>query len=212
MRVSRAYRTICAGLTLAGPHDVVETFERDIKTDMPSESKAVDDCLGRIEDRNRHAVNGVGLNAEAKRLRSEPHDSGRRIVDLGLSCFRTYGKPDAARCLEREGMELKGGDEADDSFRYKLRDLGEIMRCRDFGVGELVEPAGDAGEGPILEHTRERFRVDPGVAELDATHGTVGLEKGDSSILLRCRGCGCHVTKRRSIGCILRHCVTSSRA
>ena len=109
-------------------------------------------------------------------------------------------------------MVLKGGDEADDSFGYKLRNLDEIMRCRDFGVGELVEPTGDAGEGPILEHTRERFRMNPCVAELDATHGAVGLEKGDGSILLRCRGCGCHVTKRRSMDCIFRYCVTSSRA
>ena len=96
-------------------------------------------------------------------------------------------------------MELKGGDESDDPFRYKLRNLGEIMRCRDFGIGELVEPTGDAGQGPVLEHARECFRVDPGVAELDSTHGAVSLEKGDSPIPLRCRGCRCHVNKRWSI-------------
>ena len=106
-------------------------------------------------------------------------------------------------------MELKGGDEADDSFRYKLGNLGEIMRCRDFGIGELVEPAGDAGQDAVLEHARERFRVDPGVAEFDATHGAARLEKSDGAIPLRCRGCGHHVTKRRSLGWIFRHCVTS---
>ena len=185
---------------LAGPHDIVETFERDIETDVLPESKAIDDCLGWIEDRHRHAVDGVGLHAEGKRSRSEPHNSGRGIVDLGLSRSWTDGEPDAARCLEREIVELKGGDKADDSFGYKLGDLGEIMRCRDFGVGELVEPAGDAGQDAVLEHARERFRVDPGVAEFDATHGAARLEKGDGPIPLRCRGCGRHVTKRRSIG------------
>ena len=75
----------------------------------------------------------------------KPHDTGWGIVDLGLSCFRTYGEPDPARHLEREVVELKGGDEADDPFRYKLCNLGEIMRCRDFSIGELVEPTGDAG-------------------------------------------------------------------
>ena len=77
-------------------------------------------------------------------------------------------------------MELKGGDKADDSFRHKLGNLGEIMWCRDFGVGELVEPTGDAGEDAVLEQARERFRVDPGVAELDATHGAARLEKRNS--------------------------------
>ena len=108
--------------------------------------------------------------------------------DPGLARLETYGEPDAARRLEREVVELKGGDEADDSFGHALRNLDEIMRCRDFGVGELVEPAGDAGEGPILEHTRERFRMNPGVAELGAAHGAAGLEKGAGPILLRCRG------------------------
>ena len=40
------------------------------------------------------------------------------------------------------------------------------MRCRDFGVGELVEPAGDADEDPIPEHTRERFRVNPSLSSM----------------------------------------------
>ena len=47
------------------------------------------------------------------------------------------------------------------------------------------------------------------VADLDAPHGVGGLEKGYGSIRLRCRRCGFHVTKRRSIDCIFRHCVTS---
>ena len=64
------------------------------------------------------------------------------------------------------------------------------MGCRHFGIGELVEAAGDAGEGLVLEHAREGFRVDAGVAELDATHGAVDLEKGDSPIFLRRRGRG----------------------
>ena len=90
--------------------------------------------------------------------------------------------------LQCELVELKGGDEADDSFRNQLRNLGQIMRCRHFGVGELVEPAGDPRQDVVREHARERFRVDASVAEFDATHGSVGFEKRDSPILLRCRG------------------------
>ena len=48
-----------------------------------------------------------------------------------------------------------------------------------------------------------------GVADLDAPHGVGGLEKGYGSIHLRCRRCGFHVIKHRSIDCIFRHCVTS---
>ena len=77
------------------------------------------------------------------------------------------------RCLECEVVEPEGGDEADDPLRCKLRNLGETMWRRDFGVGEPVEPAGDAGEGPIPEHMRKRFRVNPGVTEFDATHGAI---------------------------------------
>ena len=105
-------------------------------------------------------------------------------------------------------MELKGGDQADDPFGYQLRNLGEVMGCRYLGIGELVEATGDAGEGLVLEHTREGFRVYPGVAELDATHGATGLEQGDSPIFLRCRERGGHVSDRRSIGWIVRHCIT----
>ena len=42
-------------------------------------------------------------------------------------------------------MELGGGDEADDPFRYELRDLGEVMRGCDVGVGELLEASGIRG-------------------------------------------------------------------
>ena len=49
---------------LAGPHDIVETFERDIETDVLPEPKAIDDRLGWIENGHGHAVDGVGLHAE----------------------------------------------------------------------------------------------------------------------------------------------------
>ncbi len=77
----------------AGPHDSVETFERDIETDVLSEPKAIDDCLGWIENGDGHTIYGVGLHAEGKGSRSEPHDSGWGIVDLGFSRFWTYGDP-----------------------------------------------------------------------------------------------------------------------
>lgn len=51
---------------LAGPHDIMETFEREIETDMLSEPKAINDCLGLIKYENRHTVNGVGLHTEGK--------------------------------------------------------------------------------------------------------------------------------------------------
>ena len=148
-----------------------------IETDVLSEPKAIDGCLGWIENGDGHAVDGAGLHAGGKGSRSEPYDSGWGTVDPGFSRFWICGEPDSARYLEREVVELKGGDEANDSFRYKLRNLGEIMRCRDFGISELAEPTGNADEGPVLEHARECFQVDPGVAEFDATHWAVALRR-----------------------------------
>ena len=130
------------------------------------------------------------------------------IVEPGLSRFWAYGEPDPAWNLERELVELKGGDEADDPFGYQLRNLGEIMRRRDFGIGEPVKATGDADESPVLEHARECFRVDAGVAELDAAHEAAGLEKGGSPILLRYREGGRHVNNYRLLGRIVRHYVT----
>ena len=87
-------------------------------------------------------------------------------------------------------MELKGRDKADDTFGNKLRDLGKAMRCRDLGNGEPIETTGDAVESPVLEHPCERFRVDSGVAEFNASHGPLRLEDSNSLILLRCDKCG----------------------
>ena len=81
-------------------------------------------------------------------------------------------------------MELGGGDEADDPFRYELRDLGEVMRGCDVGVGELLEASGYAGENAAFHQTRKRFRVDAGVAQFHATHGAALLEELDRPIPL----------------------------
>ena len=59
-------------------------------------------------------------------------------------------------------MKLKGGNEADDSPGNPLCNQGEIMRCRDIGIGEPVETAGDAAKELFIDHACERFRVDPG--------------------------------------------------
>ena len=120
----------------------METFERDIETDVLSEPKAIDDRLGWIENAYGHAVDGVDLHAEGEGSRPETHDPGRGIVEPGLSRFWAYGEPDPAGNLERELVELKRRNEADDPFGYQLRNLGEIVRCRDFGIGELVEAHG----------------------------------------------------------------------
>ena len=81
-------------------------------------------------------------------------------------------------------MELESRDEADDPFRYAFRDLGQVMRCRDVGVGELIEAAGNAGENALFHQPRKCFRVDAGVAQLDATHGAAFLEKLDGPVSL----------------------------
>lgn len=135
---------------LAGFHHIMETFERDIETDVLSVPKAIDDSLGWIKNGNRRSVDCVVLNTERKGSRPEPHSSDWRIVDLGLSCFRTYGEPNLARYLKRQVMELKGGDEANDPFGYKLRNFGKIVRCCHFSIGELVESAGDASKGLFI--------------------------------------------------------------
>ena len=94
------------------------------------------------ENGNRPLRRLCGIERREKGLvRPEPYNSDWGIVDLGLSCFRTYGEPNLARNLKRQVMELKGGDEANDPFGYKLRNFGKIVRCCHFGIGELVETA-----------------------------------------------------------------------
>ena len=81
-------------------------------------------------------------------------------------------------------MELKGGDEANDPFGYKLRNFGKIVRCCHFSIGELVESAGDASKGLFIKHARKCFLVDSSIAELDATHRATGFEKSSSPFFL----------------------------
>ena len=60
---------------LAGPHDIVETFEGDIETDVLSEPEAVDYCSSL--DRKwaqAHRRPHVGVHAEGKGPWPEPHD------------------------------------------------------------------------------------------------------------------------------------------
>lgn len=75
-------------------------------------------------------------------------------------------------------MGLKGGDQADDPIECQFRNLGGVMVCRHFCIGVQAEAKGDAGEGLVLEHVHEVLRLAPGVAWLDASHGTVTLLEG----------------------------------
>ena len=74
-------------LGLAGFHHIVETFERDIETDVLSVPKAIDDSLGWIKNGNRHSVDCMVLNTERKGSRSKPYNSDWGIANLGFRAF-----------------------------------------------------------------------------------------------------------------------------
>ena len=79
-------------LRLVGSRQTVETLERHIETGVLSEPKAIDYCLGRVEDGDRDAIHGVYFHAERKRLLSEPHNSG-----WGVSTVRPARNTPAVR-------------------------------------------------------------------------------------------------------------------
>jgi hypothetical protein len=86
--------------------------------------------------------------------------------------------------LEREFVELEGGDEADDSFGDKNGSFDKGMRCVNGSIRELVQSACGTNDLLVTDKARQGLRVDVlGEEILLAKHST-GLQEVESTSFL----------------------------
>jgi hypothetical protein len=71
-------------------------------------AKDVDDRFRRSKDRDRHALDIVGVATVMEKLVSEPHNAKRGMIDLELPVLRPDGRPSGLRAQVR-AQPLKQG-------------------------------------------------------------------------------------------------------
>jgi hypothetical protein len=110
----------------------------------------------------------------------------RALLD-GSPLLGTDGHPDLARPLICQFVIGEGGSEANNSLRYALRSLGEIVVDIDLSIGKLVEATRKAEHGAVGKQAGHSSCGYAFSDELADTHHAIPREQPTSPLGLRLR-------------------------